>query len=217
MKRGDGAAVQALLRARVDVNAPEGDGTTALHWAVQADDVALARTLIKAGAKASLANRLGVTPMALAATNGSEALLGLLLEAGANPNEATSPEGETVLMTAARTGNVPAVERLLKAGADVNAAEKWRGETALMWAAAENHAGVVTALVEARRQVDRRSSTLTFPDVRYNLATHGTLPPPQGGFTALMFAARQGAIDATRALADAGANLNFRIPTARRR
>src|SRR4029077_4432836 len=107
-----GAARQARMRAHFDVNAPEGDGTTALHWAVEDDNVALARTLIKAGAKASLANRLGVTPMALAATNGSDALVGLLLEAGANPNEATS-EGETVLMTAARTGKVPAVERLL--------------------------------------------------------------------------------------------------------
>ncbi len=212
VKRGDAAAVHALLRARVDVNAPEGDGTTALHWAVQADDVALARTLIRAGAKVSAANRLGVTPMALAATNGSDALLGLLLEAGANPNEA-SPEGETVLMTATRTGKLPAVERLMKAGADVNATETWRGETALMWAAAENHGGVVTALVEhGGAHVDQASRRLTFPNVRYNLATHATLPPPQGGFTALMFAARQGAIDAVRALADAGANLNVQDP-----
>ena len=103
--------MQALLRARVDVNAPEGDGTTALHWAVQADDVALARTLIRAGAKVTAANRLGVTPLALAATNGSAAAdWRACSKAGANPNEA-SPEGETVLMTAARTGKVPAVER----------------------------------------------------------------------------------------------------------
>jgi ankyrin repeat protein len=200
-----------LLRARVDVNAPEGDGTTALHWAVRGDDAALARALIRAGAKVSAANRLGVTAMSLAATNGSEALLGLLLEAGANPNEA-SLEGETVLMTAARTGNVPAVERLLRAGADVNAAENWRGETALMWAAAENHGGVVTALVKGGARVDQMSRALTFPAIRYNLATHATLPNPQGGFTALMFAARQGAVDAARALADAGANLNAQDP-----
>ena len=53
---------------------------------------------------------------------------------------------------------------------------------------------------------------MTFPDIRYNLATHATLPPPQGGLTALMFAARQGAIDAARALAEAGANLNVQDP-----
>jgi ankyrin repeat protein len=211
VKHGDAAAVQALLHARVDVNAPEGDGTTALHWAVQADDAPLARTLIRAGAKVSAANRLGVTPMALAAANGSDALLSLLIENGADPNEA-SPEGETVLMTASRTGKVPAVELLLQAGADVNATEKWRGETALMWAAAENHGEAVTALVKGGARIDQQSRTLTFPDIRYNLATHATLPPPQGGFTALMFAARQGALDAVRALADAGARLNVQDP-----
>jgi len=211
VKRGDAAAVHALLRARVDINAPEGDGTTALHWAVQADDAAMTRILIRAGAKVSAANRLGVTPMALAATNGSPALLDLLLDAGANANE-TSPEGETVLMTATRAGKVPAVERLLKAGADVNAVEGWRGETALMWAAAGDHGAVVTSLVKAGAHLDQQSRILNFPDVKYNLATHATLPPPQGGFTALMFAARQGAIDAVRALADAGAKLNIQDP-----
>ena len=97
---------------------------------------------------------------------------------------------------------------LLKAGSSVNAAEGWRGETALMWAAAENHAAVVKLLIERGAAMDARSRTLKFPNIRYNLATHGTLPPPQGGFTALMFAARQGAVDAARALADAGADLN---------
>jgi ankyrin repeat protein len=211
VKRGDAAAVRALLRAHVDVNTAEGDGTTALHWAAQADDVALVRTLLEAGARVSTANRLGMTPLMLAATNGSDTVLGLLLEAGANANEA-SPDGETVLMTTARTGNVAAIARVLKAGADVNATEKWRGETALMWAAAENHGPAVAALVAAGAHVDQQARTLKFPNVRYNLATHATLPPPQGGFSALMFAARQGAGDSVRALADANANLNIQDP-----
>ena len=94
----------------------------------------------------------------------------------------------------------------------MNATESWRGETALMWAAAENHAGVVTLLAGHGGDVNVRSRTLTFPDIRYNLATHATLPPPQGGFTALMFAARQGSLDAAQALADAGADLNVQDP-----
>jgi ankyrin repeat protein len=211
VKRGDTAAVHALLRDHADVNTPQGDGTTALHWAVEADDAALARVLVEAGAHVSAANRLGVTPLMLAAANGSGAVLSLLLDAGASANEA-SPDGETVLMTAARTGKLPAIERLVNAGADVNATEKWRGETALMWAAAENHGAAVTALVNSGARVDQQSRTLKFPEVKYNLATHATLPPPQGGFTALMFAARQGAQDALRALAAAGANLNLQDP-----
>jgi ankyrin repeat protein len=211
VKRRDTAAVQSLLRARADVNAREGDGTTALHWAVQADDVQVAMALIKAGATVTAANRLGVTPMALAATNGSAALLDALLKAGADPN-GVSPEGETVLMMAARTGKPAAVKVLLSAGSNVNATEAWRGETALMWAAAENHAEVVKLLIVHGAAIDVRSRTLAFPDIRYNLATHATLPPPQGGFTALMFAARQGAQDSASVLAEAGADLNLQDP-----
>jgi ankyrin repeat protein len=211
VRQRDAAAVTSLIRARVDVNAPEGDGTTALHWAVQADDIQTAAALIKAGARVTVANRLGVTPLMLAATNGSAAMIDALLKAGANPNEA-APEGETVLMTAARAGNHKAVSALIEAGASVNATESWRGETALMWAAAENHAGVVKLLIEHGAAKDAASRTLKFPTVRYNLATHATLPPPQGGFTALSFAARQGALGAAKALADAGADLNVQDP-----
>jgi uncharacterized protein len=211
VKQRDAAAVTSLIRARVDVNAPEGDGTTALHWAVQADDIQTAAALIKAGASVTVPNRLGVTPLMLAATNGSATMIDALLKAGANPNEA-SPEGETVLMTAARAGNHKAVSVLIEAGASVNATESWRGETALMWAAAENHAGAVKLLIEHGAAKDAASRTLKFPNVRYNLATHATLPPPQGGFTALLFAARQGALDAAKALADAGADLNAQDP-----
>ena len=67
-------------------------------------------------------------------------------------------------------------------------------------------------LIDHGAAKDARSRTLKFPNVRYNLATHATLPPPQGGFTALMFAARQGALDAAKALADAGADLNLQDP-----
>ena len=188
-----------------------GDGTTALHWAVQADDLAKTAALIKAGAKVTVANRLGVTPLMLAATNGNATMIDALLKAGANANE-VSPEGETVLMTASRTGDSKAVAVLLEAGASVNATESWRGETALMWAAAENHPAVVRLLIEHGAAKDVASRTLTFPNIRYNLATHATLPPPQGGFTAVMFAARQGSLDAAKALADAGVDLNLQDP-----
>ena len=67
------------------VNAPEADGTTALHWACAADDVETVRLLLRAGADAKAANRYGVTPLALAATNGNPAIVEALLEAGARP------------------------------------------------------------------------------------------------------------------------------------
>ena len=107
----------------------------------------MTRMLLRAGADVNAATREGITPLALAAVNGSLEATEILLEAGANA-KAVLPEGETVLMTAARTGRPEVVKALLAHGADLKARENWYGETALMWAAAENHVDAITVLVE---------------------------------------------------------------------
>jgi uncharacterized protein len=190
VKAVDKAAVRTLLAERVDVNAPEPDGTTALHWAANRDDAEVVDLLIRAGGNAKVANRYGVTPLWLAAMNGNAATIEMLLKAGADANTA-SAEGETVLMTAARTGKLDAVNVLLRYGANVNAREGWHKQTALMWAAAEGHPAVIRALVEAGADIRVRSD---------------------GGFTALLFAAREGQIGAVQALLAAGADLNESLP-----
>src|SRR5262245_45106603 len=86
MKR-DMPAVRALLVQKVDVNSPGTDGTPALHWFVRVSDVDSAKLLIGAGASPTLANRLGVTPLALASANGDTAMMRLLIDAGANVND----------------------------------------------------------------------------------------------------------------------------------
>jgi len=186
VKRTDVAAVRSLLSAGADVDEPEADGTTALHWAAYRDNADIAALLLEAGASATSTNRYGVQPISLAAVNGSAAIILALLDAGADVNT-TLAEGETVLMTAARTGNLAAVELLLAHGADINAAESWRRQTALMWAAAEGHIDVIRALVAH--------------DVDVHAAS-------EKAFTALMFAAREGHIEVAEALLDAGASLN---------
>src|SRR5690606_37714215 len=94
-------------------------------------------------------------------------------------------------------------------GADVNARERWFGETALMWAAAENHAEVVRLLAAFGADVDARSTILEAPVLEFPRSGGPNSPFPRGGWTALMFAAREGAIDAARALAELGANINL--------
>src|SRR5215467_2957184 len=89
--------VRALLQKHADVNAQEGDGATALHWAVYRDDSELVDLLIKAGARVNTANDLSITPLYLAAVNGNAAIVDKLLKAGANP-EAASEAGVTPLM-----------------------------------------------------------------------------------------------------------------------
>ena len=189
VKNGDTEAVRALLQ-QSDVNAPETDGTTALHWAAHRDDLDTADLLIRAGANVTAANRYGVTPLLLASENGNAALIERLLNAGADPNR-TVGEHETALMTAARSGNVDAVKVLSDHGADVHATESWRGQTALMWAAVENNAAAAQALIEAGAEVQTRSN---------------------GGFTPLLFAAQAGHIEAASVLLAAGADVDAPLP-----
>ena len=182
--------VQALLKQQVDVNAPEPDGATALHWAAYEDDLSLARLLTDAGAAVDAVNDYGVTPLSLACDNGAAAMVTLLLEAGADP-EVARTTGETPLMTCARTGDVDAVRALLSHGADPNIAESWNDQTALMWAVGEGHTKVARVLVEHGADVQARST---------------------GGFTALLIAAR---VDDRRLadwLIDAGADVNDAAP-----
>ena len=211
VKQGNRDSVRALLKQRVDVNAPEADGMTALHWAVRASDVETAQLLIRAGANVRTANRYGITPLSLAATNGNAALIEALIRAGADPNTAL-PDGETVLMTAARTGNPAALKMLLVNGANVHAKEASQGQTALMWAAAENNPAAVQVLVESGADINARSNTLSYPQFKWVVSGMVSTSLPRGGWTPLMYAARQNATDAARALADAKADLNLRDP-----
>ena len=94
VKNRDTAAVQALVSQRVDVNIPQADGATALHWAAHWDDVAVADLLINAGARVNAANDYGVVPLLLAATNGSTAMVARLLSAGADPNAGDGERGD---------------------------------------------------------------------------------------------------------------------------
>ncbi len=205
VKAGDRAAAAALLKQKVDVNAPEADGTTALAWAVRQDDAALVDQLLAAGAEVKTANRYGVTPLFLACQNGSALMIEKLLKAGADAN-AEVTEGETALMTASRTGNPDAVKVLLDHGAAVDAKENWHGETALMWAAAESHPEVVRLLIEHGATVNIRST--------HNLWARQTTSEPRekwlpvGDLSPLMFAARQGCLECAKILLEAKAHIN---------
>jgi ankyrin repeat protein len=145
--RRDKAALRNLLQRKADVNAPQVDGATAIHWAVYNDDLETADLLIQAGANVKVANQDGITPLAMACLYGNAPLIEKLLKAGADAKEKTA-RGETSLMLAARNGNPAAIKLLLAAGADVNAHENLRGTTALMWAVEQKHPAAVQALLE---------------------------------------------------------------------
>jgi uncharacterized protein len=206
-RRADPVALRALLQQKVDVNVSDPDGTTALHWVSDRDDLESADLLIRAGARVDAATDLGVTPLWNASLNGSESMVRRLLQAGANPDAALLL-GETAVMAAARSGSPAVVEQLIAKGANVNARAA-RGQTALMWAVSQQHPGVVKVLLARGADVHARSDVwsevMAVPPhghLDYNRAI------PHGGDTALMFAARVGDLPSARLLVAAGANVN---------
>ncbi len=214
VRAGDRGAVSALLATGADVNAPQPDGATALHWAVHRQDVETARALIRAGADVGAANDLGVTPLLMACRRGQGGLAARLLEAGADPNAAL-PSGETPLMAAARAGSRAAVEALLERGAGVNAAEATRGQTALMWAVANRRPAVTRALLahgadiaartRTRRRVYNMGGSRSAGSASRGIALEEVT---EGGSTALLFAARSGDLESARLLVAAGADVH---------
>jgi uncharacterized protein len=186
-EKSDLPAIRTLLKEQTDVNAPQPDGMTALHWAVYHGDLEAVKMLIQHKANVAATNHYGVAPLSLACQKGNGPIAELLLEHGADPNT-IQRGGETVLMTAARTGQPGPVKALLKRGAEVNAKER-RGQTALMWAAAEGNTEVVELLIKAGA------------DIRATL--------PDSGLTPLLLAAREGRAEVVRTLLKAGVDVNM--------
>ena len=216
---GDKAAIRNLIKDGADVNGTMSDGTTALHWAVRADDAALVDVLIGAKANVNAKDPDGITPLALACANANPAMIRKLLAAGADANTA-DPARETVLMIAARMGNVDGVKALVDAGAVVNAKDH-EDETALMVAVRANRPDVVRLLIDRGAEVDAVTRVGKAPAkrppnagggshgagiVRSGWPDRGYQEATPGGMTALLYAARDGRIEIVRMLMAAGAD-----------
>lgn len=205
--RGDREEVRRLLTKKVDVNARDGDGGTALHWASYRDDLETVDLLLGAGAKVDAVNDLGATALWAASQNGSGAMVRRLLKAGADANLALA-SGETPLMVASRAGSTDVVSQLLAAGARVDVTAT-RDQTALMWAVAQKHPAVVELLIAAGANIHARSASW---NLVMAVSPHGMLQYnkaiPHGADTALLFAARTGDLASAKQLIAAGANVD---------
>jgi ankyrin repeat protein len=197
--------------------------TTPLHQAVLTGDRAAAQRLIRSGADVNAANRYGVTPLLVATQRGNAELIELLLKGGASVPvaEAKLPEGQTLLMHAARTGQVASMKALIAAGSNPNARETRSGTTAAIWAATSSRAQAIRVLAEAGADLNVLSKVTLYPHTQNGVLLSGLEEGysyvgqtvlPRGGWSAAMFAAREGATEAVRALAESGANLNLTDP-----
>jgi ankyrin repeat protein len=192
-----------------DVNRRNADGSTPLQWAVYDGDLAAATRLVRAGADVSLANNYGATPMSLAAEVGNTDMLKVLLEAGANV-DSPNPDGQTALMAVARTGNVAAAQLLLGHGAAVDAREQWGGQTALMWAAARRHPEMMQLLIAKGADVNARSIDRDYQ--RHVTAEGRPKSLDSGGFTPLLYAARENCVVCVDVLLKSHADIDLADP-----
>jgi ankyrin repeat protein len=208
-KSADHAAALDALKQNADPNLADSDGSTALLWAVHHSDVELVKRLLAAGADVKLHNAYGATPMSEAAVVADVTVLDALLRAGADV-ESANADGQTALMVVARSGNVAAAELLIKHGADVNAREQRKGQTVLMWATAESQPAMVKALLAHGADANARSTVYDWE--RRVTAEPRTKNMPSGGFTPLLYAAREGCLECARELVGAGAQVNMTDP-----
>lgn len=219
----DAAAVSRMLAGKKNpgLNALGRGGSTALAEAVRYGDTAMVSALIKAGADVNKANRYGLSPLAVAAQDGASGIVGLLLEHGADAN-VVDAAGEPVLLAASREGTLASVKLLLDRGAKLEATDAAFGQTALMVAVRGNHVDLVDFLIKRGANVNARSKVGTPPKVHMpneGGGSHGegiirAGTPPQGsraatpgGWTALLYAARDGRTECARLLLDAGAKI----------
>jgi ankyrin repeat protein len=236
--RGDREAVRTLLKKAADVNAAQGDGMTALHWAAMNGDTELAQMLLVAGANVRSTTRLGTyTPLYLASQQGHAAVIQALIKAGADVKAGT-PNGTTPLMVAAASGEVEAVKVLVEAGAEVNGKDGVRQQTPLMYAAASNRAAVIEYLASKGAELTATSKVSNLANLsREGLGFGGNRQVPgaqganaaarrapmpgvdrnyslnelivaHGGLTPLLYAVRQGHHESADALLKAGADVN---------
>lgn len=232
----DAATVKKILKEGGDVNAAQGDGMTALHWAALNGDAELASMLLYAGANVGAKTRIGgYTPLHLAAQIGHASVIAPLIAAGA-PVSAATTTGATALMQAAHAGSTESIRMLIENGADPNVTELANGQTALMFAAAANRVDVVKMLLAHGADIGITSRVEDFAALTMsNDADQNGVPRPaeargpgpdvpgltrgfnyneligkHGGLAALHFAARQGAMSTVEALVAGGADVNQR-------
>ena len=220
MRRGGivAAAVAAALLSGISVLATAGnadeprkpDGSTPLQWAVFNGDLPEAQRLLKEGADPRARNNYGVDAMQLAADIADTNLIQALLKAGADPNTA-NPDGETALHLVARSGNVEAAKLLLKAGAKVDAREQFGEQTPLMWASARRQPQMMELLISRGADINARGAVRDYQ--RVATAESRAKSMDRGGFTPLMYAARENCRECVEVLLKHKVDVNLPDPS----
>ena len=190
---GDAAAVRAELDAGVAVDVPTvEDGHTPLLLAVAMGHTSLVKFLLGEGANVEARGKSGATSLMIATSMGHDDVLRVLLAHGADVSATHAFAGTTALHFAAEMGRVEAIKMLCAAGASA-AARTVAGGQPLHTAADTNQTAAARALIASCNA-----------DVSALLA---------GDSQPLYMAAQRGFTEVVEALHEAGADLDWVMPT----
>jgi ankyrin repeat protein/mono/diheme cytochrome c family protein len=192
--------------------------------AARANDLTAVRLLLSKQVDVAATEADGTTALHWAVENDNDAMVAVLLAAGAKA-QVVNRHGIAPIHRAATNGNASILNRLLAAGADANFATP-TGETPLMMASRTGTPEAIGALIAKGAAVNARESSrgqtalmwaasennAKAIDVLVKAGADIHAKSASGMFTPLLFAVRGGHVDATRALLDAGANVNEKLP-----
>ncbi len=190
---GDTEKLELLLAHKAKPGVTNSVGETALHYAVEAGNLANVRRLLALGLNPNARDASGkpvIEPTSRSFIPGQHAtyweVLTLLVEVGTEVNTKLSSiyRGRSLLHEAARYGDLTAMTFLIEKGADLNSRAD-DGHTPLHVAAAQNQAEAIRLLAQHKAEVNAADKI---------------------GDTPLHFAVMTRSIDAAKALIDAGAN-----------
>jgi ankyrin repeat protein len=145
-RRGEVAMVSLLVTNRAAVDARDTQGHTPLLLALQSASAAALETAGGMSAKTPQPDMTELLIRARAEVNArNEAVINLLLRAGANPNVVEAVTGKTPLHFAAAVGHRPIIEALVRHRAALDAVDR-RGETPLGYALREARTNAIATL-----------------------------------------------------------------------
>eukprot|EP00741_Cyanophora_paradoxa_P016136 tig00000042_g15577.t1 len=218
-KGGHLIAVIALCDHGADVEAPSGEGATAIYYAAEAGHFDVVRVLAEdCGARVDARyGRSGASPLVIAVENRHEALVRLLLDMGADPDIAGAG-GYAALHIAAGAGLAELIKALLAANATADLPSAV-GETPVFVAARAGEAAAARVLLDASpgavHVATREGATPLYVAAEYGRLSTVRLLLSRGaevdrqfvsGATALLIAAQKGYREILGVLLDAGAN-----------
>ncbi len=175
----------SILRENKAINKVDSDGKTALHHAVQADNVELVKALTKVGADVNKEDAKGRTPLYYAAESGNVESVSALIEAGADVNKVDTKR-KTLLHDAAKSGNPKLICLLIKEGLHVEEVDT-EDKTPLHYAVESGNVEAVSALITEGSNVNQADATRKTP---------------------LHYAVESGNVEVVSALLGAGADIN---------